>query len=219
MTLQAAQELQTRVRQTRAVLERMAGEARAVALQGQQVQADIVRLKADQDTAEKVTKLLTTIGEQRQNAAQAQLEGLVTRGLQTIFTDELTFHVVQEVRSNRAEVDFIIRSTMGENVVETPVMEARGGGLAAVVGFLVRLVVMLLSADRQRPIMFLDETFANVSAEYEPRLAEFIREIVNHTPVQIVLVTHSTAFSDVADRLYHFSQVDGETRVREGSTA
>lgn len=219
MTLAAAQGLLLRTKQTRQSLERQAGEARAIALQGQQVEAAITALREQASVAEQVSRLLTSIGEERQNAAQAQLEGLVTRGLQTIFGDDYSFHVVQEIKANRSEVDFVIRSKSGDGMVETPVMEARGGGLAAVVGFLIRLVVLLLSQERQEPILFLDETFGHVSAEYEPRLAEFIREIVDNTAAQIVMITHSTAFNDLADRIYHFSQTDGVTRVREGSTA
>jgi ABC-type molybdenum transport system ATPase subunit/photorepair protein PhrA len=81
-------------------------------------------------------------------------------------------------------------------------MDARGGGMAAVTGFMIRLVVLLLTP-RARRILFLDETFRFVSSEYEGRLAEFLAEVAERAGVQLVLVTHSDAFNDAADAHYH----------------
>jgi DNA repair exonuclease SbcCD ATPase subunit len=215
----ASTELLARVTAARRLIDRQVGEATAMATRGISVTQEIAQLTESQRLYGQVGALLTSIGEGLQNEAQRQIEGLVTRGLQTIFGDDLSFHIVQEVKANAAQVDFVIRSKAEGAEVETPVMESRGGGLAAVVGFLVRLVVLLLSKDRQESIMFLDETFGHVSVEYEPRLAEFIREIVDNTGVQIVLVTHSTAFNDAADKRYHFALQDGVTKVREGAGA
>lgn len=210
--------LQYEIQQQRRQLDQAVGEARSLATRGKQLEQQVAELKDQALLYEQVAALLTGIGETRQNSALVQIEELVTRGLQTIFGDDLSFHAVQDVKANAAHTEFVIRSKVGAEVVETPVMEARGGGVAAVVGFLVRLVVLLLSDSKQR-IMFLDETFAHVSTDYEPRLAEFIRSLVDHTGVQIVLVTHSTAYSDAADKIYHFSLKDGVTQVREGATA
>lgn len=187
-------------------------------MRGQAMVEEIASLTGQVELYERVAGVLNSIGEERQMTAQHQIEGLVTRGLQTIFGEEMSFHLVASVSGKRPQIDFLVRSTLGDGrVVDTPVMEARGGGVAATVGFLLRLVVMLLSKPQQDSMLFLDECFAMVSAEYEPRLAEFLREIVDKTGVQLILVTHSTAYSDMADKLYNFSLVDGVTQVREGA--
>lgn len=214
-----APDLLAAVRRTRQAIDREIGEAQSIGLLGKQTEAEIASLKAQIQLCATVSALLTSIGEERQNSMQQTLEELVTRGLQTIFGDDLSFHIVQEVKANRAEVDFVIRSKVEGAEIETPVMDARGGGLAAVVGFLVRLVVLLLGREKQQTVLFLDETFGHVSADYEPRLAEFIRTLVDQTGVQIVLVTHSTAFSDASDKLYQLSLDQGVTQVREGARA
>ena len=38
-----------------------------------------------------------------------------------------------------------------------------------------------------------------LSQEYEPGMAEFLREVADKAGVQIILITHSTAYSDLAD--------------------
>jgi ABC-type uncharacterized transport system YnjBCD ATPase subunit len=211
-------DLDTAVRQARKDADREAAEAASVGRQGKAARAEVERLRASLELHEKVLGVLTSVGEARQESAQRQVEGLVTRALQVIFGEELSFHLVPSVKANRAEIDFVLRSRYGDSEVDTPVMEARGGGMAAVVGFVLRLVVLLLTPGARR-VLFLDESFGMVSADYEPRLAEFLREVADKAGVQIVLITHSTAYSDLADTSYELSLgTDGVTRCTQGGS-
>lgn len=207
--------LHARLATARRTLDRERAEALVLAEHGRRLVTEAEQLVRDVDLYERAAAVLASIGEERQDTAQKQIEALVTQGLQTIFGEQLTFHLVQGVRHKTPVVDFIVRSHLDDGtIVDTDVMEARGGGLAATVGFLLRLVILLLSRHKQDTVLFLDESFAMVSAEYEPRLAEFLRELVDRTGVQIILVTHSDGYLDVADVTYRVSQRDGVTMVR-----
>lgn len=208
--------LDIRARQKRRVLDARQGEMRATLLRGKELQAEVAELAEAVETFDRVTILLNSLGEERQLKAQTTIEELVTRGLQTIFDDTLSFHIIQTVKGKTANVEFYVRTTLDGAEIETPVMEARGGGLAATIGFLLRLVVMLLDkGTRHENIMLLDETFAHVSAEYLDPLRQFLREVVDKTGVQIVMVTHQPEFAEDADKVYRFTTVDGRTVVRE----
>jgi DNA repair exonuclease SbcCD ATPase subunit len=205
------------VEQAHARVQREVGRAAEVGRQGKAAEAEVALLQHQAEVLEKTSILLNSVGEQRQESARRQVEELVTRALQTIFDQNLSFHMVQSVKANRAEVDFVIRSTYGGDVVETEVMAARGGGMAAVVGFVLRLVVLLLTPGARR-FLALDESFAHVSASYEPRVAEFLREVADKAGVQLLLVTHSNAFGDLADARYRLSlDAAGHTVIEEGS--
>lgn len=208
-------QLTERLRRARRELDRQVGEARLVAVTGQRITAEVAELRGTVELHEKAAVLLASIGEQRQATAQAQIEALVTKGLQSIFGDDLSFHLIAATRGKRPEVDFVVRSRLGDTVVDTDVLHARGGGMAAVIGLLLRIVLLLLiPGDRPIPLL-LDETCAHVSAEYRPRVAAFLRELVDLTGrLQIVMVTHADEFADVADVRYRFTQVDGITEVR-----
>lgn len=210
--------LRTRLMNLEKVQERESGEAHLVARQGKEAQAQVAELRQAVELHEQAASLLNTIGEERQDSAREQVEGLVTRALQVVFDENLSFHMVPSVRANRAEVDFVIRSAYGDSVVETSVLDARGGGMAAVAGFVLRLVVLLLTPGARR-FLALDESFAHTSASYEPRVAEFLREVVDKAGVQVLLVTHSQAYGDLADAKYRLSLgPDGVTRVEEGAS-
>lgn len=209
--------LSVQVRSRRRTLDGLYGEARSVLLRRKEVLSEIDVLTDEIDEFEKVTILLNSLGEERQLKAQNTIEELVTRGLQTIFDDSLSFHINQSVRGKSANVDFIVRTTLADGAtVDTPVIDARGGGLAATIGFLLRVVVMLLTAGtRAENILILDETFAHVSEEYLGPLNEFIREIVDKTNIQIIMVTHQPQLTELADKVYRFTAVDGKTQVAE----
>lgn len=198
----------------RRAVDRETGEARALALRGKEVQAQLAQDRQVREVLAQAVAVLTSIGEQRQEDAQRRIESLVTYGLRTVFEDDLSFHLVQTVSRNAANVDFIVRTTLADGEqIDTPVMDARGGGLVAVVGFMLRLVIMLLAPSRQTPILFLDEPFAHLSAEYEPRMASFLRELADKTDIQIIHITHSDAYTEDADVVYRFSLKDGQTHV------
>ena len=210
--------LVVRARQRRRQIDSQQGEARSVLLRGKELSSEVTSLSSTVEVLDRVTALLNSLGEDRQLQAQTSIEELVTRGLQMIFDDTLSFHIVQNVRGKTAVVEFVVRTTLGSSVIETQVMDARGGGLAAVIGFLLRLVVMLMSRkERDANLLVLDESFSMVSAEYLEPLGEFLREVVDRTGAQVILVTHQPAFEAFADKVYNFSTEDGKTVVKDVS--
>jgi DNA repair exonuclease SbcCD ATPase subunit len=189
---------------------------RVIAGKGISVKKEIELASNDVDLYSKVAITLASIGEQRQADAQSQIEEMVTRGLTTIFGEDISFHVVQTQRGKTPEVKFLVKSNgAAGQTIETSVMDSRGGGLAAVVGFLLRLVILLLKTGRNNRVLVLDESFSHVSAEFERPLAEFLKELVEKTDVQIILVTHSDAFSEFADKRYRLKIVAGATEATE----
>lgn len=208
------EQLALRARHRRRTLDERQGEARALLTRGKELQEEVAHLTELVEDLDKVTILLNSMGEDRQQKAQQTIEELVTRGLQTIFDETLSFHIVQETRGKSVQVTFVVRTTLQGRAIDTPVMDARGGGLAATIGYLLRLVVLLLTrGQRQDTLMVLDETFAHVSAEYLPAVRDFVREVVDKTGVQHIIVTHQEELVEGADKVYRFTMSDGETKA------
>lgn len=177
------------------------------------------RIAIESDVAhqlERAAMLLNSIGETRQADAQTLIERVVTQGLQAIFDPSLSFHVVPVTKGKTSGIEFIVRTNLGDEAVETPVLEARGGGVSAVIGFLLRAVILLLSGDGVRRILVLDESFAHVSADHLEALGQFLRTLVDRTHLQVILVTHQDALQDHADKVYRFGSVNGRTVVSDG---
>lgn len=165
---------------------------------------------------ERVSLLLNSIGEQRQADAQQLIERVVTEGLRTIFDRSLSFHVVPVTKGKTSGVEFLVRTDLGDEAIETPVLEVRGGGVSAVIGVLLRITILLLSGDKLRRVLVLDESFAMVSSDHLEALGQFLRTLVDRTHLQVIMVTHQDDLKEHADRVYRFSSVNGRTVVADG---
>jgi DNA repair ATPase RecN len=213
--LNGVSELAAAVRERRRQLDREAGAAEQVALAGKAAAAEVEVLAHQVELHEQVGALLTRVGEEAQETARAQVEGLVTRALQVVFGPQLTFHVVPDEVGGQAVLRLTVRSDYGGAVTEMPVLDAHGGGLAAVVGFVLRLVVLLLTPGSRR-LLVLDETFAHLSRDRVEAMASFLREVADKAHVQLFLVTHDPDLGAYADsRVMLALGADGMTRVTQ----
>jgi DNA repair exonuclease SbcCD ATPase subunit len=201
-----------RVRDARITFEGLAGQARQVMAELKHAKSQVSALDVRIEDLGQIAAFLTQFADDRQAVVQTQVEDIVTEGLRTIFREDLTLKLVNRLVGKRPELDFVLVSTSGGETLETSILDSRGGGVAAVAGFLIQAVLVLLTPG-MRPTLFLDEVFAQVSADYEEPLAEFIAELVSRSDLQVVLVTHSTAYAQSADKQYRFAQTGGITRV------
>lgn len=207
-------ELAKRLNVKQQTLAELHGQMKFTLRRTEEVKDEIKELQEEINNLDKSSAVLNSIGEDLQIKAQDTIEALVTRGLQQIFDESLSFHIIQNVKAKSVSVEFVVRTTLPDMVVDTPVMDARGGGLAATIGFLLRVVIMLLKNGRDKDnILILDETFAMVSDEYLEGLGEFLRELVDKTGIQILMVTHQPIFAEYADAVYKFTAENGKTKV------
>lgn len=141
-----------------------------------------------------------------------KLAGLISRGLSLVFNEPLRFVLETKQRGDMSTMDFKLVQMVGDDELVTDIMGAKGGGVVAVVSFLLRVLILLASKPPLRPVMILDENFAMVSQEYVPNLAKLLRQLVDETGVQIILVTHEPLFGEHADVMYEVTQKNGISR-------
>lgn len=194
-----------------------AGAERLLSQRILSVREEVKALTYTASVMEKANALLVNLGDTKQASTQRQIEDIVTRGLQTIFGERYSFHLVENIKAKTPTVDFIIRDTLIDGTQQdTAVLDSRGGGLIVTIGFLLRAVIMLLRGTvRGENILLLDETFAMVSAEYLDKLGAFLQELAEQTGIQLVMVTHQPVFAEYADKVYSFTFVNGETKAAQ----
>ena len=189
------------------------GSRDAVEAQARLAEAQAVEQEGLVKALEEACSVLSKYADARQEQVRTLIETMVSQGLSEVFEESLSFHVRTKSVGRRTDTYFTLTSMMGDEEVETDILSARGGGVASVTGFLLRVIfIMLNNAPR---VLFLDEAFAQVSENYEPRLAEFIDTLCTDYGLRIVLVTHSQnpVWSEVADAVYTSTMVDGVTHL------
>ena len=176
--------------------------------------ATVSSLVSQIDNLKIIEAYLSQFADERQAQVFKQIESTVTEGLRYIFQEDLRLDVSNKLVGSRSEVVFSVISETEEGELKTGVMDARGGGVAAIVGFLTQAVLILLTPGL-RPFMALDETFRNVSSEYQEPLGQFVSDLCSRTGLQVLLVTHQPEIAEFADAHYAFTQSSGTTNIKK----
>lgn len=193
-------------------LDLAARESRKNAIDEQiaQYTQQIDQSKAVLETLDKAVGLIGQYADAREKDVQAKIETLVTNGLRTVFNEDLRFIIQQKSVGKRTEIKFKIESFYDNISVETDILSARGGGVAAVTGFLLRVIMILLTQSRR--IIFLDETFSQVSTHYQENVAQLLEDLANEYGFQFILVTHrSPEIVERSSHVYETSMKNGKT--------
>lgn len=214
-------DLRRQVSQTMSVLHTEVGEARSLAARGQELERVVGELLTSRETAERVSGVLGKMAAEKDAAARSMVENLVTAGLTAIFGDggeQLSFHLVESTLRNTTNIDFFVRTTKPDGeVIETDVLSARGGGVAAVIGMLMRVVLMLLTRETGQKVsstIVLDETLAMLSADRLEAASAFLRTLVDSAHLQVIMVTHQSELTESADVVHRLAlDPNGVTRV------
>jgi DNA repair exonuclease SbcCD ATPase subunit len=133
-----------------------------------------------------------------------KIEEMVTTGLNLTFPDmDLKFVIEKKTGARGNSYRFLVK----EGEVAGPVSDTFGGGVVNVTQFLLR-VIMIQRFGLAR-FMALDETFANVSEDYLPRVSELLRSLCDDEQFKILLVTHQPRLAAAADSVYRVSPGPG----------
>lgn len=170
-------------------------------------------------TLDAASAFISNFADSRELLIHRHLEDIVSQGLQDIFEEDLRLVVEQKIVGKRVEVKFKLVSKYGDQEVETDILSSRGGGVAAVCGFLLRVVMLLLLNKEYgtSKIILLDESFAQVSSDYEENVAVLLEQLAEQYGVQIIHVTHSQSgsYEEHSDTVYRSSSVDGTTSYKK----
>lgn len=130
------------------------------------------------------------------------VKDLVTRGLQTVFTDDIyVLDIEISDRGANKTVELFIEDSRG---VRSEIANC-GGGIQSVVSFIFQ-VYFILKMKLPR-LLFLDEAFARLSSQYAEGMFEFILALKKELNFKVLWITHSTYFADKnVDKVYHINR-------------
>ncbi len=197
------------------------GEHRSLEKRAADLENEIAVLTDTSLTVEKAVWLLQQYADFQQKEVIGKVEGIVTEGLKTVFqNDSLEFKLYYSetkagTKKKAPEITMAVFYEIEGQRIKGDIKDSFGGGLSVVVATLLRIIIVMLMGDTVRPILFLDEPIKDLSPEYpdqdtvasryRDRMADFLKQLTEETPVQIVMVTHEPNYAEVSDADYRFS--------------
>lgn len=135
-----------------------------------------------------------------------KLTSLITTALQAIFQDRdySVSSLVEDKRGNRTlELMFKERFSDGTEV-ETPLKDAIGGGVLAVIGLIIN--IFYLMKNHLSHVMILDEALAQVSKEYLPNVLDFLKQLSEDEDFIFIFISHTEGIIEKADTIYEVNK-------------
>lgn len=155
--------------------------------------------KAEELLLTKTAAVLAEIQKKADAAGHRTVEKMVNQALDMVFGGEHDFVFLQETKRGVTSTTPCLRAPNG---TLAPIYDARGGGLEDVVSFVLQLLAMFRATPSLRRFMILDEPFAALAVAQTPAMADFLRLVTDQFGMTILMVTHGSEWSRVADRAY-----------------
>lgn len=202
--------LQTRYQQDSGALE---------LLKKQQIEKEekLSLARKDVETWQQVQILFTKVSGFAREQLKTRIEETVTAALQAVFCDDrIRFNIEIRTLNDKPAADWTVISSYGDTPVAANPEDGRGGGIADVVSLALRLALLELARPKPQGPVILDEPGKMISREYLPNVAEFLKQYLQKTGRQGIMITHHEALADVADVSYRVSQANGVSEVSRG---
>lgn len=146
----------------------------------------------DLKDAEQARTIAQTVSQAVQQQAHAQIAGVVTLCLKSVFgEDAYEFRIRFERKRGKTEAQLILVKD-GEEITDP--LNEDSGGVVSIAAFALRLACLVLAKPYLRRLLVLDEPFLPVSAEFRPAVRSMLQQLSRDFQVQFVIVTHEQEY-------------------------
>lgn len=173
---------------------------------------EIKSIDKNKDITIKAKELLQATAEAREYDIKSQVEELVSRGLQAVFSrSDYRFTISLVMKRGRLSLEYWWEEEINNQTIKIPIT-AQSGGVIDVTVMLLRIVFLSLM-DNKAKFIALDEPFKHLSAEYLPAVAQLMRELHELLGLQIILITHKEEFTQSADKIFAVRKINSNTKI------
>lgn len=137
------------------------------------------------------------------------LEDTLNTALQYIIFDK-DYSVKLELEDGRVGKALNISLVDNKEGFTVDLFDSVGNGIRTIISFVLKVYYLLNEGSK---ILFLDEKYSALSAQYVPLFFEFMKRMTEEKDFIIVMVTHDERFMDYADRTYRIN--DGVVVLEE----
>jgi len=152
-------------------------------------------------------EVVKEVGLKTQQQLQYHISDITSLALEAVFENPYKLEAEFVQRRNKTECDLTF--SRDENKVDP--LSASGGGAVDVATFALRVASWSMEHPKSRNVIFLDEPMRFVSAEYQEKASEMIKEVSKKLGIQFIIITHNPILASYADKIF-------ETQIRKGVT-
>ena len=199
----------TDVSQLRNNLERLKGQKIQVRKSLIEVKQEFRDAKKSLHLHEKAKEVIRIVGLETQQKLQFHISDITSLALEAVFPDPYKLKANFIQRRNKTECDL----TFVRDEMEIDPIEASGVGAIDVAAFALRIASWSMNIPHTRNTIILDEPFRFLSKNYQEQASMMIKEISQKLGIQCIIVTHETALTESADKIFNVSIKNGISKI------
>ena len=142
-----------------------------------------------------------------QDNLAAKLSGIVTKAISTVFEEPIEFVVQFVERRGVSECDLSLK--IGEDYYD--ILNEQGGGVADVCSMCLQMAFIMMSQVNR--VLVIDEPARHMDVVAQERFIAVLKQLCQELKFTIIMVTHSQAFSDNADKVFTVTKKGGISYV------
>lgn len=192
----------------RAKLSRAVGARDTIAAELVTLRGKLAEAKSRAEALDLAAVLLQNVAKDTQNGLVLHLTDIVQLALDSVFPGEYRFHVEFEIKRNQTECRLAFEKA---GTLVDP-LDASGGGAVDLAAFALRIAAWTLG--KTDDVIVLDEPFRFLSRDLAPKAGAILATLSKRLRLQFVIVSHSDALIDVADRVFEVVGKDGVASVK-----
>ena len=191
----------------RTTLTEKQGALRRIQSEIDTIETTLLTLKRDIGFTQTARVIIQTVAKQTQQQLEYYISELVTLAFASVFPNPYQFGVAFEEKRGKTECR--MRFLRGDKEVNP--LYGSGGGPLDIAATTLQFTIW--SLNKTRNIIGLDEPFRFLSRDLQPRAGEMLREVAAKLNLQLLIITHSEALADCADKKFTFRIEKGVTKI------
>ena len=149
------------------------------------------------DLLDEVSVVMTTLVGNLFDQTTDDLASFLNAGIATVYGRDIKV-LLERTGRGRTQTLKIKVSDEGSEPVDP--LHSHGGGLAQLIGFILR-IVLICNTDARR-ILILDEPFSSVSSDLLDNLSKLIKDLTDKLGFVVIIVSHQEELASNADVVY-----------------
>ena len=193
----------------RQYLEQEKGQYKALRSSLQEEEKRLIKTSKKLRDIEKAIPLVQLVVQQTQEELRYHLSELVTLALNAVFEDPYEFSIDFVTRRGKTEADL----TFNRRGTSISPFESSGGGAIDVASFALRIALWKVHSGEISNTLIFDEPGRFISIDKQEKFGTMMKMLSDKLGLQFILITHSNALVQSADKVFKVEQKKGISRV------
>lgn len=183
----------------------------------EKLEEDSVIIKSELQELDFVKEILTQLKDVKMETKKSFILDTINLALKDIFNSNIMIDIeTTSVSSDNkivSKYDIILYQNGMEIAKNEKLLTNNGGGILSVISILFKIIVGYIYSNNK--FYMFDESLSQVSADYRPRVSQFINKFCKLHGFTLVLVSHTEDLEEFADIVYNLDADDKPYKVSD----